>query len=123
MSSGKGQPFYLGLNVLEVLKPCAQVLQPKIVNLCSILLFKPLQWRHNGHDGAWNHQSHDCLLKDLFRRRLKKKSKFHVTGLCEGNSPVTGEFPAQRASNTEKFSFDDVIMKPLKLFWIPSDGG
>ena len=27
-----------------------------------------------------------------------------VTGLCEENSPVTGEFPAQRASNAEKVS-------------------
>ena len=24
-----------------------------------------------------------------------------VTGICEGNSPVTGESPAQRASNAE----------------------
>ena len=35
------------------------------------------------------------------RRRSKKTSKLHVTGLCERNSPVTGEFPAQRASNSE----------------------
>ena len=27
-----------------------------------------------------------------------------LTGLCEGNSPVTGEFPTQRASNAEKVS-------------------
>ena len=27
-----------------------------------------------------------------------------VTGLCEGNSPGTGEFPAQRSSNTENVS-------------------
>ena len=46
-----------------------------------------------------NHQPHDCLPKRLFRRRSKKTSKLRVTGLCEGNSPVTGEFPAQRASN------------------------
>ena len=46
--------------------------------------------------------------------RSKKTSKLHVTGLCEGNSPLTGEFPAQRASNAEKmFSFDDVIMVML----------
>ena len=31
-------------------------------------------------------------------------SKFRVTGLCEGNSPVTGEFPAQMASNAEYVS-------------------
>ena len=28
-----------------------------------------------------------------------------VTGLCEGNSPVTGEFPTQRASNAENVFF------------------
>ena len=33
-----------------------------------------------------------------------KKSKLRVTGLCAGNSPVTGEFPAQRASNVENVS-------------------
>ena len=34
-----------------------------------------------------------------FRHRLKKTSKLRVTGLC-----VTGEFPAQMASNTENVS-------------------
>ena len=38
------------------------------------------------------------------RRRPKKASKLRVTGLCVGNSPVTGEFPAQRASNAENVS-------------------
>ena len=51
-----------------------------------------------------NHQPHDCLLKRLFRHRSKEKSKLRVTGLCTGNSPVTGEFPAQRASNAENVS-------------------
>ena len=36
--------------------------------------------------------------------------KFPVTGLCAGNSPVTGELPAQMASTAEMFPFDDVIM-------------
>ena len=44
------------------------------------------------------------------RHRSKKTSKLRVTGLCEGNSPVTDEFPAQRASNAENVSFDDVFM-------------
>ena len=44
------------------------------------------------------------LLKRLFRRRSKKTSKLRVTGLCEGNSPGTGEFPSQRASNAENVS-------------------
>ena len=69
-----------------------------------------LQWRHNEDDGVSNHQAHDCLFNRLFRRRSKKTSKLRVTGLCEGNSPVTSEFPAQRASNAENFPFDDVIM-------------
>ena len=38
------------------------------------------------------------------RRRAKKTSKLCVTGLCARNSPVTGEFPAQRASNAENAS-------------------
>ena len=37
-------------------------------------------------------------------RKSKKTSKLRVTGLCEGNSPVTGEFPAQRASYAENVS-------------------
>ena len=48
---------------------------------------------------------HDCLLNRLFKRKSKKTSKLHVTGLCEGNSPVTGEFAPQRASNAENVSY------------------
>ena len=44
------------------------------------------------------------LNNHLYRRRSKKTSKLHVTGLCEGNSPVTGEFPSQRASYVENVS-------------------
>ena len=40
----------------------------------------------------------------LFGRRSKKTSKLRVTGLSAGNSPVTGEFPAQRASDAENVS-------------------
>ena len=64
----------------------------------------PLQWRHNGRDSVSNHQPHDCFLNCSFRRRSKKTSKLRVTGLCVGNSPGTGEFPAQMASNAENVS-------------------
>ena len=64
----------------------------------------PLQWRHNDHDSVSNHQPCDWLLNGLFKRRSKKTSKLRVTGLCAGNSPGTGEFPAQRASNAENVS-------------------
>ena len=63
-----------------------------------------LQWRHNEHNGVSNHQPNDCLHNRLFRHRSKKTSKLCVTGHCEGNSPVTGIFPAQRASNAENVS-------------------
>ena len=67
-------------------------------------MLSPLQWRHNGRDGVSNHQPHDCLLNRLFRRRSKKTSKLRVAGLCAGNSPVVGEFPAHMASNAENVS-------------------
>ena len=77
------------------------------------IVTETLQWRHNERDGISNHQPHDCLLKSLFRRRSEKTSNLHVTGLCEGNSPETGEFPAQRASwvTRKVFPFDDVFMR------------
>ena len=34
----------------------------------------------------------------------QRKYQFRVTGLYEGNSPVTNEFPAQRARNAENVS-------------------
>ena len=63
-----------------------------------------LQWRHNGRDSVSNHQPQECLLNSLFRRRSNKTSKLRVTGVCAGNSPGTGEFPAQMASNAEDVS-------------------
>ena len=63
-----------------------------------------LRWRQNGRDNVSNHQPRDCLLNRLFRRRSKKTSKLRVTGLCAGNSPGTGEFPAQMASYAENYS-------------------
>ena len=68
------------------------------------MVYDALQWRHNERDSLSNHQPHDCLLNRLFGRRSKKTSKLNVTGLCVGNSPVTGEFPAQMASNAENVS-------------------
>ena len=66
-----------------------------------------------------NHQPHDCLFTCLFQRISKETSKLRVTGLCAGNSPGTGEFPAQMTSNAENvsiwwghhvFPFDNIIM-------------
>ena len=74
------------------------------------LIIVPLQWRHNQRDGVSNHQRRDCLLDCFVRRRLKKLSKFRVTGLCEGNRPVTGDSPHKGSVTRKLFPFDDVIM-------------
>ena len=66
------------------------------------LVSAPSQWRHNEHGDVSNHQPHDCLLNRFLRHRWKKTSKLHATGLCEGNPPVTVEFPT--------LPFNDVIM-------------
>ena len=63
-----------------------------------------LQWRHNERNGISNHRRLHCFLKRWFRRKSKQTSKLRVIGLCVGNSPVTGEFPAQKVSNAENVS-------------------
>ena len=62
------------------------------------------QWRHNERDGVSDHRRLDCLLNCLFSRKWNKTSKLRVTGLCEGNLPVTGGFPSQMTSNAENVS-------------------
>ena len=87
-----------------------------------------LRWRHNGRDSVLNHHPFDCLLNRLFRRRWKKTSKLRVTGLCAGNSPVTGEFPAHMSSNAENVSIWwrqhktswDYISTPYFTGWAPT---
>ena len=61
--------------------------------------FISVQWRHNERHGVSNHQPHDCLLNRLFQIRENKAPRHWP--LCAGNSPLTGEFPAQRASIAE----------------------
>ena len=69
-----------------------------------------LHWRHNGRDCVSNHQPYDCLLNHLFRCKSKKTSKLRGTGLCEGNSPGTGDSPHKWLVTRKMFPFDDVIM-------------
>ena len=64
-----------------------------------------LHWRQN-------ERSLKSLAPRLFIQPcLQAQIKENTTGLCVWNSPVTGEFPAQRTSNAEMFRFDDVIMR------------
>ena len=74
-----------------------------------------IQWRHNEPDGVSNHQPLDCFLNRLFRRRSKKTSKLHVTGLCGGNSPVIGDFSRQRASIAGNVSWRHHVLEHCLL--------
>ena len=85
---------------------CTAYIFVEYIKVKESVYFYTLQWRHNEHDSVSNHQPDDCFLNRLFRCRWKKTSKPRVTGLCAGNSPGTGEFPVQMASNAE----NDVIM-------------
>ena len=120
--------YKLILSTLASLTDCCLIAPNQYRNRCS-----PLHWRHNECDGVSNHQPHDCLLNRLFKAQIKEnikaprhwplwgpitsvsivylticsctyQAKPRVTGLCEGNSSFTGEFPTQRASNAENVS-------------------
>ena len=88
-------------NYVNCTQHCVRALLVRFWTRCPSVT---LRWRHNDHDGVSNYQPHGCLLYRLFRRRSKKTSKLRVTGLCAGNSPGTGEFPAQMASYAENVS-------------------
>ena len=97
-----------------------------------------LQWRHNERDDVSIHQRLHGLLNSLFGRRSKKTSKLCVTGLCEWNWPVTGEFPSlwlnfhqwlcpqcsyHKGPVTRKiFPFDDVIMETRSALLVLCEG-
>ena len=72
-----------------------------------------LQWRANERDGVPNHRRLYFLHDRLFRRILKKTSKFCVTGLCEEDPPVTEGFPPV---TREMFPFDDVTVLQRKHY-------
>ena len=47
----------------------------------------------------------------------KKTSKLRTTGLCEENSPVTGEFLYKGLVTRKMFPFDDVIIESNTHRW------
>ena len=84
-----------------------------------------LRWWHNGRNSVSNHQPHDCLLNRLFGCISKKTSKLRATGLCEGNSPGTGEFSTQMPSYAEDVSIwwrhHDKWESPAHYIWFDFD--
>ena len=96
----------LGLKWVSAGHPILQQLSDIMNDIRSIsyCINISLQWRHNERNGISKHQPRDCLHSRLIRPRSKKTPRLCVTGLCAGDSPVTGEFPAQMASNAENVS-------------------
>ena len=76
-----------------------------------------LQWRHNAGDGISNHQSHDCLLNRLFRRRSKKTSKLCVTGLCEEIQWWSVNSLHKGPVTWKLFPFDDIMKISIICVW------
>ena len=61
------------------------------------------------------------FIQPFIQAQIKENIKLRITGLCEGNSPVTGEFPAQMASNAENGSIwwrHHIITWPKTGSWI-----
>ena len=63
----------------------------------------PLQRRNNERDGFSNHRRLGCLLIRLCMNWPKKTPKIRVSGLCKGNSPVTGWFPHKGTVTRKSF--------------------
>ena len=100
----KGTIMIWGCHLTSIEIPTIRSQENRIMRIpihgTQILSWK-LQWRHNEFDWALNDRNLDCLLNRLFRHISKKTSKLRGIGLCEANSPVTGEFPTHRARNAE----------------------
>ena len=81
-----------------------------------------LQVRHNERDGVSKHWRLDCLHNCLFSCRSKKTSKLRITGLCEGNPPVTGGFTLKGPVTRKILPFDDVFivlqLQPGDMLWV-----
>ena len=92
-ASYNNRPLHHDIALVLHLKYCLQI--SDIITMTS----QWAQWRL-----VSNHQPLDCLLNCVFTLKPKKTSKLRVTGLCVGNSPVTGEFPSQMASNADNVS-------------------
>ena len=69
---------------------------------CNILV-NHLQWRNNACNGVSNHWRLDRLLNHCSGAD-QRKHQSSASLAFGGNSPVTGEYPVQMASNTENVS-------------------
>ena len=75
-----------------------------IWKLMSLNIWRSITVTSNERHVVSNHRPFDCLFNSLIGTHIKETLKPALLALCEGNSPVTSEFPAQRASNAETAS-------------------
>ena len=66
----------------------------RALQICFYEIFNslmiPARW--NEHQDILIHLPSDCLFSRLFKYTSKKTSTVYITGLCDGNPSVTGEF-------------------------------
>ena len=58
------------------------------------------------------------FFKPFVHTQIKEISKLRATGLCEGTSPVTNEFPARRTSNAEDVSISFVYRETRQMLYL-----
>ena len=108
VSANPGNIMHNDLVQISVSYECACALHSYLYAhfYCVLCVFYTLQWCHNWRDGVSNYQLYSTVYSGADQRNIKAR----VTGLCVGNSPVTGEFPHKWPVTRKMFPFDDVIM-------------
>ena len=71
---------------------------------CYLIRILSLQWRHNGRDGVLNQQPSLTIVYSNVYSGADQRKHQSSASLAFVNSLVTGEFPAQKASNAEDAS-------------------
>ena len=94
----------------------------QVFHVFFVISFNKLLDKHSSYRwfktpwSSWDIHCNDVLMSAMAsqltslaivysRHRSKKTPKLRVTGLCAGNSSVTGELTTQRAINAENISF------------------
>ena len=70
--------------------------------LAAIFFVPTLQWRHNKLNGVSNHQPNTIVYLTVCSGTYQRKHQSSASlAFFSGNSPVTDEFPTQKASNAQ----------------------
>ena len=103
-----GNNIHIGKNYFHAKVTAIWTIGPLLGESTGYDKFLSLQKRHNERDGVPNHRPASRVLAQpstiCSGSDQRKYQKLDVTGLCEGNPPVTAGFRSQRASNAENVS-------------------